>query len=162
MIINGLISKKKTVSLMPDGSSMGLRQAKTKKVLVAGLALTSLVDAFSILVIYLLVSTTSGEMDLNTDHIDLPVVGSSQTLKPAPVVKVAKRGYYFDEKRVSLRLLSVKLKKAFVELDESEKQKPIIIQADKKVGFAKINPLVLIATKAGFNQLRFAVIQEGL
>lgn len=156
------MSQLKTSSILDSQAVVRPRNKKKTKGLAMTLTLTSLVDAFSILVIYLLVSTTSGTNELETKNVKLPTAGYAISLQKAPILKLNKKGAFLDDKRISYS----KLEKKLVELKgntEFEKKNifPLIIQADKSLSFKDINKAVMSATLAGFNKFKFAVVQEG-
>lgn len=73
----------------------------TKRVMVAGLMLTSMVDMFSLLVIFLLQSfSTSPELVMVTKDVVLPISSSQQEIKDAPVLSISNEGVVIDQKRV--------------------------------------------------------------
>lgn len=147
-----------------DGLSLIMPSGKRKtRNLAATLILTSLVDVFSILVIYLLVTATNNPHELNVDGVELPVAQSSTVIDEGSVVKVTSRGIIVDEKLI----LENDLYKYFEEKVNSLRQEKgqdaklaIVIQADKSVDYRDVDPIVLQATAAGFSKLRFAVVQE--
>jgi biopolymer transport protein ExbD len=74
---------------------------QTKRVMVAGLMLTSMVDMFSLLVIFLLQSfSTSPELVMVTKGVVLPISSSQQEIKDAPVLSISEDGVVIDQKRV--------------------------------------------------------------
>src|SRR3989338_1942293 len=69
------------------------------------LPLTSLIDAFCIIVIYLLIGTqTSGVESQLPGGMNLPQAESSQTVdKAIATLRIEKGSYFLDEKKVTLR-----------------------------------------------------------
>ena len=162
-------------------------RGRAQKTLVAALMLTSLVDAFSILVIYLLMSfSTTGQILYVDKDIELPLASQTSFLEHSTVVKVHNGGDYFIEnEKVSSSELVEKLiaardaraNKANGITNKAHKngshssQKPsngetphairaIIIQADKKVKYRFLNNVILAASHAGFEEIRFAVLSN--
>ena len=139
---------------------VGVMRSKKKKqgmALQAGLTLTSLVDAFTILVIYLLVATNIGTPDVNVPaSIELPVASHAILAQPATTVVYDSGDYYIDENKVRKNQLVDQLSK----LLKDSKEKHLTVQADKKAEFEDLNPVVLAGLQAGFEEVRFAVIQE--
>ena len=76
-----------------------------KKILASTLILTSLVDAFSILVIYLLLNTTANPETLDIDGMKLPMASQSIALKSATTVRIhgKKVLLYIHRRKVVLR-----------------------------------------------------------
>ncbi len=131
--------------------------------LAATLILTSLVDVFSILVIYLLVTSMNQPHELNLDDIDLPIASSSVVLDGGTIVKVTHQGILIDEQPVSEAALDefFEMRVAGLREEQGEEAKlAIVIQADKSADYSLVDPIILKATSAGFSRLRFAVVQE--
>lgn len=133
---------------------------KRVRSLTAGVLLTSLIDAFSILVIYLLLNfSTEGQILYTEKGIELPVAVQSQVLERASIVKIFKDYYIVEDKTIkganNLFRELVALKKTI-----KEKNPAVIIQADKKSKYKLINRAILASNQAGFSEIRFAVIQN--
>ncbi|WP_413289891.1 ExbD/TolR family protein [Bdellovibrio sp. HCB337] len=127
------------------------------KELGLALPLTSLIDAFCIIVIYLLIGTqTSGVESQLAAGMSLPLAESGQTVdKAIATLKIEKGIYFLDEKQVSLKALGQKLaelKKSTTEAVE------LMVQADTQMEFADLDPLLKAGAEAGIEKLRFAVI----
>ena len=74
-------------------------QARRKRNVVAGLMLTSMVDMFSLLVIFLLQTfSTSPELMTITKGVTLPTASSAQSFRDAPVLSISMDGVYLDQK----------------------------------------------------------------
>lgn len=128
-----------------------------KKALASGLTLTSLVDCFTILVVYLLVATSFGTEELNVPKdMQLPRAAHSDSLEKGLVIEVAVKDgvatYKIDEKRVSVENLSERLQKMKGQFDS------VVIQADKKTDYSMLNPAVTSGLQAGFSKIKFAVL----
>lgn len=77
------------------------RKAKGRKVLLIALSLTSMVDMFSLLVIFLLQTfSTSPEMVVAARGVVLPSAATGQEIKDAPVLSISDEGVFLDQKRV--------------------------------------------------------------
>lgn len=127
---------------------------KMKKSLSAGLTLTSLVDCFTILVVYLLVATTIGGQEVPVSKgIQLPVAGNSQSSVPDQIIRFENGTYYVKDQAVPMQDLL-----EFLKANKGESES-IIVMADKGSDFAAINPLVLSALQAGYAQVKFAAMQ---
>lgn len=133
-----------------------------RKTVVATLALTSLVDAFTILVIYLIVNSSGAEpMDLEKG-IQLPEASMSSELDRSPVVIFKDGSFRIDNQiianenlKASLEQLRLKTQKYFKDGESS-----IMIQADENVGFEKLHPIMVAAAYAGVKHVKFAVLQK--
>src|SRR4051812_45652774 len=77
------------------------RRLGTRRLMVAGLMLTSMVDMFSLLVIFLLQTfSASPELAVITKGVTLPSSATSRELKDAPVLSIAQDGVFLDQKFV--------------------------------------------------------------
>lgn len=123
------------------------------------LPLTSLIDAFSIIVIYLLIGTQSGGLEINAPaRLQLPVASSSTTLeKESPIVRIEKGQYFINDQMVAPQQLGAKLdelKRASGQTEDAE----ILIQADQAMNYADLDPLLKAGSEAGIQKLKFAVL----
>lgn len=132
---------------------------REKKIGDAGLVLTSLIDCFVILVTYLLMAASIGieTLELPKD-MQLPQAYKSETLEKGIVLLVHDGQYFLDNQPVQMDQIGPRLVEMKKTMGENT---PVIIQADKRTNFLKLNPLVLAGLQAGFSQIRFAVKQEG-
>lgn len=72
-----------------------------KKVLLASLSLTSMVDMFSLLVIFLLQTfSTSPELLVVSKGVELPHAATGAEIKDAPILSLSVDGVYLDQKLV--------------------------------------------------------------
>jgi biopolymer transport protein ExbD len=130
----------------------------------AGLLITSLVDAFSILVIYLLFGTSTNGQEIDAKiGVKLPSAFHSELAGQGVRLKVEKNRYYINEKRVEknkiadeLRFLNKNTSQNKMELAPS-----ITIIADQNQAIEDLNPILLAASEAGYSQLKMAVQHEG-
>lgn len=139
------------------------RQGVGQKTLVASLILTSLVDAFSILVIYLLMSTTSATENLELEkEITLPMATQSDMLKAGVVITALNSVYKINEEEIKAEELAPRLKVLQEKLAEDDDRRSgnLVIQADKKANFEVLNPIIVAGTQSGFQAIKFAVLPE--
>ena len=141
-------------------------KAIRKKKGSATLMLTSLIDAFSILVVYLLMFFSStGEMTYVSSDIDLPKASIIDRLDRYSIIQIKKEGYFVDDIELKVDdlvsyLVDLK-KKLNTSLSQSEEQKETItIQADKTVKYDRLSPVVQACSHAGFSNIKFAVLGE--
>jgi biopolymer transport protein ExbD len=74
---------------------------KAKRSILLALSLTSMVDMFSLLVIFLLQTfSTSPEMLMVSKEVRLPTAQSGREIVDAPVLSVTKEGVFLDQKLV--------------------------------------------------------------
>ncbi|MEQ1664470.1 MAG: biopolymer transporter ExbD [Bdellovibrionales bacterium] len=125
----------------------------------SALTLTSLVDCFTILVVYLLLATSIGVDELKiTEKIALPTALGSNDSAASLQLQVSGEKYVLNEKSVSLSNLSAAMR----ELRTNQKYNSVVILADKNQNFGKLNPVVLAGLEAGFSNIKFAVqVEEG-
>jgi biopolymer transport protein ExbD len=142
-------------------------RASSKKVnilrLAAPLMITSLVDAFAVIVIYLLVSTKSTNFDLKVDKdIKLPQAKNSKVLQPGLSLRVSNNSYIVNDKTYSIKALVAHLNQMNEDLTKNNDKRKgnLIIQADKESDFENVSPLLEVASQTGFVNVRFAVIGE--
>ncbi len=154
-----------TVFTSPIGAHSALRPLSQtlKRKGSAGLLLTSLVDSFSILVIFL-ISNSSNAYQVKLDSkIKLPAALAGSTLEKSPIVKVRDSRYYINDVEISGAELPSRLAELFPEEAKKEDSliKPsVIVLADKNLEYGQLNPLVIAASQAGIHELKFAVINK--
>lgn len=132
-----------------------------KKKMVMALILTSLVDAFSIMLLYLLTQNTGNGSTLELAKSEnLPTAVKTEALNQGTLVRVENGKYFVGEKAVEQMALAQRLQELKVELGTSPDAEALIIQADKASDFAALVPVIRAGSISGFNKFRFAVIQE--
>jgi biopolymer transport protein ExbD len=143
-----------TLSL--KGSSSG-KSSSTPKELGLALPLTSLIDAFCIIVIYLLIGTQANGVEAKMPGgMNLPQAEASQSLdKEIATLRIEKGNYFLNDKQVARQSLGQKLS----ELKKSATEKiELMVQADTQMEYADLDPLLRAGSEAGIEKLRFAVI----
>ncbi len=135
--------------------------------LAATLMLTSLVDAFSILVVYLLMSySSSGEILFISKDMVLPTASMAEDLDRQVIVKYEKGKYYVEDEELELKDLFSKLlgmRKEFQKkYPELEFENKIIIQADRNVEYGHLNTVIHAGAQAGYEEIKFAVMMGGV
>lgn len=147
----------------PIGLQSILRPKKNRmgRSIIFTLALTSLIDAFSILVIFLLIQGPSGqkELDLGKD-LKLPTVQHFVPMDDGVSVRIENGKYFVDQKEVSSQQLTQKLYEIRQKLiqDKVKDNKSLIVQADRRSDFQSINPIIQAGAQTGFEQIKFAVL----
>src|ERR1700689_3266252 len=72
-----------------------------KRMMIAGLTLTSMVDMFSLLVIFLLQAfSASPELLMVTKGVTLPAATTGRELEDAPVLAISSEEVFLDQKRL--------------------------------------------------------------
>lgn len=143
-----------TSMIRPNGNRGG-------RMLTAGLMLTSLVDAFSILVIFLIMNHSTSQDVVNLgDKIQLPTASDSQFIQEGIVVRVEDGRFMIEEKPVALPQLAATLKRLNDGTIETAKREGLIIVADRNLDYADLSPVILAGSNAGFTKFKFAVIRK--
>ncbi len=151
-------------SPISDIQSMNVKKGGKKShapELGLALPLTSLIDAFSIMVIYLLMSTQGGggiEVK-GANGINLPTASHATIITAeTAILKIAKGNYFLNEKSVSMGSLTQKLTE--LKRNSKEKNVELLIQADTTMQFSELDPLIKAGSLAGIEKLKFAVVPE--
>ncbi|MEZ0392821.1 MAG: ExbD/TolR family protein [Pseudobdellovibrionaceae bacterium] len=154
------LNQKSTLSPLQILKNGGELKSKKENPMAVALPLTSLIDAFSIIVIYLLIGTQSGGVDSDLPaQFNLPIAEQgAQIHTETPTVRIQNGIYYINDEAVDVRLLGQKL--AALKGETSSEQMEIIIQADKKMTYASLDPLLKAGSEAGIQKLKFAVSPE--
>lgn len=145
--------------LKPDGRH-------GKRSLFADLLLTALIDAFSILVIFLLMNFSStGEILFINKGVELPKATAIEMLERNTVVRFDDGKFFIENKELenqdSLIQELLDTRKEWVTTHPNEEFKGIItIQADKKTKYDSLNSIVLAMAHSGFSEIRFAVLAK--
>ena len=143
-------------STIEDVSPLNEKNTKSKAGINPALLLTSLIDVFAILVIYLLVSTSDPSLSIDSTVLgELPQANEFSELMSGFVIKIEGKSFLIDNKKVSLRTIRRKLED--IKVPEG-KTKSVIIVSSKKQQFRKISPLINLAAEAGITSIKFAVL----
>lgn len=166
MLSNSVLKNSAIQSPLLGQSKLKPRRISGSKPLVFSLMLTSLVDAFAILLIFLLLNNNGADPKVqNTKDLKLPEVTKSTTIDYGIIVRIQNGRYYVEEKEVAPGDLPSALmaQKNIFKKDEANKNKKaqLIVQADKKANFIELNPIVLAASHVGFENFKFAVLPKG-
>lgn len=160
----GALKKSEVNEFLPSLSTIRPKRQRAVIAVVATLMLTSLVDVFSILVMYLLVNTSASKEAIKVDQaIKLPQAYQSSLITGGVNLEIVDNRYYVNKELVKYGSLYGVLSKLNEELEASgdEAFKKIIIQADKATTFDIINPILLISSEAGFENIKFATMKIG-
>ena len=154
--------------------ALQFRRSKRKKILVMGLMLTSMVDMFSLLVIFLLQTfSASPEMSVVAKGVTLPTSITSREIKDAPVLAISSAGIYLDQKFVGLTeelleqpepLMSrlSELREVWQHSHPTEKfPGEINLQADQTISSAVVSRIMGMLPAQAFGSVQLAVIGGG-
>lgn len=149
--------------ILAGESYISPEHGRHKREVTGDLLLTALIDAFSILVIFLLMSFSStGELLFIPKDQELPKAHLSEVLERNPVVKIDGEKLFVEDKEIEkdgLIAELLNLRKAFSETRPGEEYPGIVtVQADRRVKYEVLNQIVTAASAAGFGDIRFAVI----
>ncbi len=130
-----------------------------RRELALALPLTSLIDAFSIIVIYLLIGTQNSGIETNiSSKMNLPIASHSQGVdKQTAILRIEKGAYFLNDKAVPGNQLSNKLAELKKESTESVE---LTVQADTEMKYADLDPLLKAGSQAGIEKLKFAVVPK--
>lgn len=124
-----------------------------KKSLFFSLNLTTLIDAFCILVIFLLSNMNGRVQNLQHDKLVLPNAVQTDSMADGLIVRLEKDMIFIDEQPVPQKNVIETLIKSY-----QKEKKPLIIQADKKSSFDAIAFIMRAGGQAGFEKYVFAVL----
>ena len=154
-----------STSILAQQSTNNRSKHKKKKKLAAVLMLTSLVDTFSVLVIYLLVNfSAAGEMLYISKGMELPLASKAEKLDRNIVVKVEKGKIFVEDEEVAQKSLVKKLlaAKEIWEKDypDVEFTQALTIQSDKKQTYDLLSYVIQAGSHAGYSDIHFAVVKK--
>ncbi len=149
-------------------------KAKRRRALIAGLTLTSMVDMFSLLVIFLLQTfSTSPELIMVTKGVELPIASRANEFEDAPVLSLSAQEVHLDQKLVgetkALIADPTPLMKKLSELRElwqtshpNEKfSGRISLQADRGLSSPLVSQFMGLLPTQAYSTIQLAVISAG-
>jgi biopolymer transport protein ExbD len=165
MLSQGILKTTAMQSVIGESSIIAPQGEAYKRSVVADLLLTALIDAFSILVIFLLVSfSATGDLIYMGKGMELPNAKLGETLDRNPVVKIEEGKLFLEDKEVpadTLVAALLELRKAYMDTHPGEEFPGILtIQADRRVKYEELNGIVLASSHAGFSDIKFAVVMK--
>lgn len=161
-----------TTKRSPLTETLNLKGHKPKnhlrRELALALPLTSLIDAFSIIVIYLLIGTQNSGLEADVGAgLKLPEAQHSQAIdKQTAVLRIQKGQYFLNDKFIAREKLSEKLSELKNSNPENKADKDaaknveLTIQADTEMKYADLDPLLKAGSQAGIEKLKFAVVPK--
>ncbi|XGC82207.1 ExbD/TolR family protein [Bdellovibrio bacteriovorus] len=150
-----------TRSPLSDVQSLkpGMKSKKGKlQDLALALPLTSLIDAFSIIVIYLLIGTQNSGMETTIPtKMSLPTASHSVGIeKETPILSIQKGVYRLNDEVVQKKDLGQKL--AELKKKSEEKSVELLVQADQEMAYEDLDPLLKASSLSGIEKMKFAVV----
>ncbi len=162
MLNTGVLHTSACESIIGSLSVINPESERHSRNIVADLLLTALIDAFSILVIFLLMSFSSTGEVLFLGKTELPKSAQSLVLERFPVVRVEEGKLYLEDKEIAGDQLTgslLDLRKQYAEGHPGEEYPGILtVQADRRTKFELLNSIVVAAGQAGFSDLKFATV----
>ena len=160
-----ILTQTSMASVLQSESYLKPKHGRWKRNLSADLLLTALIDAFSILVIFLLMSFSStGDLLFIGKDQELPKASLADMLERNPVVKLENGKTYIEDKEVTSDTMVaalMDLRKQYMESHPGQEYAGIItVQADRRLKYEVLNQVVLAASHAGYSDVRFAVIAK--
>lgn len=164
MLNNSIVRTTSFHSAIGETSIVKPSSEKHKRNVVADLLLTALIDAFSILVIFLLMSFSStGELLMMGKNMELPKA-SADMLERNPVVKLDNGKVFLEDKEVTadgLVQALLDLRKNFQETRPGEEFPAILtVQADRRAKYEQLSGIVQASAHAGYSDIKFAVVMK--
>jgi biopolymer transport protein ExbD len=145
-----------------------------KRLIIAGLMLTSMVDMFSLLVIFLLQTfSATPELLLVSQGVTLPIASTGHEVKDAPVIALGQDGVFLDQKFIGKLDAVLKnpeaLMKGLERLRENwQKVHPnqkfpgeINFQAHKDVPSTTVSTVMGMLPSQAFGSIQLAVVSSG-
>ncbi|MBC7465511.1 MAG: biopolymer transporter ExbD [Bdellovibrio sp.] len=127
---------------------------KKEKSLFFALNLTTLIDAFCILVIFLLSNMNGRVQNLKeSEKLVLPTAMRSEALTEGVVVRIERNSIFVDDKKI----VQADLAKAIL-ASKTKDNVALIIQADRKSDYENIGLVLRAGGQAGYEKYVFAVL----
>ena len=150
------------------------KKSSHKKNMIVGLTLTSMVDMFSLLVIFLLQTfSASPELLVMSKGVVLPTSITATEVKDSPVLSLALDGVYLDQKLVApvdevlknptpLMLKLEEIREKWMKAHPSETFKgEITLQAHKDIPSTTVSQIMAMLPGQSFGSILLAVITGG-
>jgi biopolymer transport protein ExbD len=149
------------------------KKATYKRVMVAGLTLTSMVDMFSLLVIFLLQTFSTSPELMVTKGVTLPAAISARELEDSPILALTTDEVYVDQKLIGkvstllndpAPLMGVlqNLREQWQKSHPSQKFNGIIsLQADRDVPSTTVSMFLGMLPTATYSTVQLAVVSRG-
>ena len=126
-----------------------------KKSLNVSLNLTALIDAFSILVIFMIFTMASGEYEPN-EGIKLAEVAQAQQIDKSTIITVTPTEYMFNKQKMSFQ----QLRAAVLSQKASFTTKKAVVEADQATPNSQIQPVMALKSEPDIETISLAVAAE--
>lgn len=142
----------------------GKAKDHNKKVAAVSLSLTSMVDMFAILVIFLLANSNTIEDWVKLEHdIDLPKARTTDVAKKATTLQVSETAVYDENNNELVKVASINRGSAVVKpvadwLKSLKNQEGYInLVADRDIPFGAMKRLIATCQASGFKNVNLAI-----
>ncbi len=164
MLNSSIVKGQAMSSVIGESSILAPTGTDRKRGITSDLLLTALIDAFSILIVFLLLSFSStGDLLSLSKDTELPSA-AGEDLERHPVVKFESGKYFIENKEVTTNDLVqalLDLRKSHQEMRAGEEFPGILtVQADRRVKFEQLSAIVQASAQAGFGDIKFAVLMK--
>ncbi len=144
-----------------------------KRGLIAGLMLTSMVDMFALLVIFLLQSFSTSPEILVSEGVSLPIAMTGQEAQDAPILALDLENLYLDHQKIGLTADVVRkpeelMKRLAAFRSQWETAHPqetfpgrINLQADRAVPSVTVSRLMAVLASESYGSILLAVVSGG-
>lgn len=156
-----ILKNQRTPGILSQMSRMGGHSPRKKNAeLGFSLNLTTLIDAFCILVIFLLsnMSQQTSTKEISS-KVKLPQAQFQEMINEGLVVQVQPDGFSINDIKLTLEQVTTHLIR-LKEDPRTAKEESLIIQADKGIDFTHVGDFLRAAGQAGFSKFIFAVRQK--
>lgn len=165
MISESILRTSALQSTLEANSVIAPKGAKKGHHVLGELLLTPLIDAFAILVIFLLMNFSStGDILMISKGQELPKARMANVLERNPVIKIEDNNIFVEDKLVDANTITAELlehRKKYQEIHEGKEFPGIAtIQADRRVKYELLNKIILGMNQAGYSDIRFAVVMK--
>lgn len=134
-----------------------LKNSKKKRSMAIPLILTSLVDAFCMIMVYLMLATNMDSSVEVSPGVELPSAQRAEQIQESPVVTIWKSEYFFESQKLSFEQLKAKLHSR---KDLFHQKKKAIVEADHGTPYAKIEPVMALMSELEVESIQLAVVTQ--
>lgn len=155
----GFLKNKVLYSPLAAQSTLRPQRRKGARSMTGTLMLTSLVDAFSILVIFLMMNSAAENSDFQAEKVVLPKASESIATMKTSVVKFSEGKIYINDKVTPVASLGAALGELHKKLKDAgdTNGESLVIIADQDLDFGTLNPIIVAGSRVGFSEFKFAV-----
>ncbi len=150
------------------------KRSQRRRIMIAGLTLTSMVDMFSLLVIFLLQTfSTSPELVMVTKGVTLPAAITGRELEDSPVLAISNQEVYLDQKLIGKTEDLLKdptplmdrlaaLRESWQKVHPNQKFNGIIsLQADRNLPSTMVSQFMGLLPTQTYSTVQLAVVARG-